>query len=137
MGAWSIVCNNDLLFHKPLAHKFSRMNPDILYGFKLWSANTAGIPVPYLAGWCLFISDKVRKAVGDFDPECKPMWFEDADYCHRATLAGFTLQELDREEWGIQHLEDERMGERVGYMQKHIKARNAARNHVRRKHGWI
>ena len=134
---WYIILNNDILFEKFIEDRFRlELDPQVLYGFKLWDKGTAGMPTEYLCGWCLFLSRWMYEAIGDFDEKCAPMFFEDADYSIRVLKAGYKLQELDRANWGLRHLEDERMSERVAYYQRNKDARNAIRNYVRHKHGY-
>ena len=133
---WYIILNNDIVFSQNLYCHFAGLDHNKLYGFKKWAKGTAGMPTEYLAGWGLLLSNQVYQTLGDFDEKCAPMWFEDADYCIRALKSGIELVELDREAWGIRHLEDERMDERVAYMKRNKDARNAIREYVRGKHGY-
>ena len=133
---WYIILNNDVLFEKSIMDEFQFLDKRALYGFKLWPAGTAGMPTKYLCGWGLFLSRILYNEIGEFDENCKPMFFEDADYSIRVMKAGRELIELDRKEWGMRHLEDERMGERVDYYRKHKASREAARKYVRTKHGY-
>lgn len=133
---WYMILNNDIIFHENLYCHFAGLNNTKLYGFKKWKAGTAGMPTEYLAGWALLLSRRLWRVLGDFDELCAPMWFEDADYSIRALKEGIELVELDRKEWGIQHLEDERMAERVEYMKRNADCRQAVKSYVRRKHGY-
>lgn len=131
---WYMVCNNDVLVNKPFANRFGVLDKRCLYGF----AEYTGVVAPgvrYLSGWMMLIPHTLVEAIGLFDPEYRPMYFEDADYSYRATQAGFPLVTLDRHDWGFYHIEDERQGERVGYMQKNMKYRHANRAYFQRKHG--
>lgn len=126
---WYFIANNDML----IEHSFDvqDLNLNNLYGFMQYSFSGH----PYLAGWGLFISQKILETVGLFDEALAPMWFEDADYSIRCVRAGFGLQTLDRKAWGIRHFEDERMTDRKAYMQKHMEARQRNRKYVMVKHG--
>ena len=128
---WYIVSNNDVLINKAISPRVVDLRQGLLYGF--WTHDFAGRP--YLSGWCLMISKYVLRTVGYFDAELKPMWFEDADYSIRADAAGVLLCQLDRDDWGVKHLEDERMPERKSYIHENIVARKRNRDYVRGKHG--
>ena len=133
---WYMVINNDTLIHKPISHRVEQLQQNALYGFYLEPKNkTALFLWDYLCGWCLIASKAVLSVIGEFDEKCAPMWFEDADYSARALKAGFTLEVLDREDWGLQHLEDERKVERKAYITSHMRERLAIKDYVRRKHG--
>lgn len=126
---WYLVLNNDILIEKPFSVEgFDRK---ALYGFITYPFRR----YRYLAGWAMFIPYEALIEVGLFDPELRPMWFEDADYCIRAQKAGYKLVELDRKEVGIRHFEDENMSERKAYMNKNMQARQRNRQYVERKHG--
>ena len=135
-SSWYIILNNDVLFYKDIMDRFVELDPQVLYGFKLWPMGTAGMPTQYLCGWCLFLSDYMYDRIGDFDERCAPMFFEDADYSIRVLKEDMELVELDRKDWGLRHLEDERMGERVDYYRRFSAARQSVRNYIKRKHGY-
>lgn len=129
---WYLVFNNDMLLHKCISNKIDKLDPGKLYGFHMYEGL---FTMPYMPGWGLFISSGLLQKVGLFDENFAPMWFEDADYCIRAVKAGYEMAVLEREDWGIQHLEDERMGERKGYMASNMDARHRNRAYLRSKHG--
>jgi GT2 family glycosyltransferase len=132
---WVMVANNDVLIHKPVSERIEALDPDELHGFYLVSKELPGLfDWDYLSGWCLIAHKRLWDAVGDFDENCKPMYFEDADYSVRAARAGFGLRLHDRNEWGIVHLEDSRHKERREYMDQHKEQRNAIKQYVRGKH---
>ena len=126
---WTIFTNNDVLFHEPIFHRLHSLKPDNLYGFMLYDKVFTR---PYLSGWCLFVHDALIDRIGLFDETFAPMWFEDADYSYRAVDAGFGLVELDRLQWGIEHLE--RKGERGRIMNDKLDARKANRARLEKKH---
>ena len=129
---WYVVSNNDVLVNKPFSHRMVlSLDNRKLYGF--WTHDFHGRA--YLSGWCLFISKYVLDTVGYFDAALTPMWFEDADYSIRCANAGIELCQLDRDDWGIYHLQDERNNERKSYMADNIGARKHNREYVRVKHG--
>lgn len=130
---WNIVSNNDMIYTQKISDRIVTLKKDSIYGFIKYSNIFHG--VEYLAGWCLFIPREVYFKVGEFDEKFAPMWFEDADYSHRAVKAGIKLIEFDRKAWGIRHIEDERMGERKSYMASHMEARQRNREYMRKKHG--
>lgn len=134
---WYFLCNNDMLITKPLdAGRVGSLNPDCLYSWVMVDKKTVGFE--YLESWSMFVSQKVLEAIGLFDENFRPMWFEGADLCYRAQQAGFQLAPpLDRNEWGIYHREEERMDERKAYMGKHIEQRRANRLYLWRKHGIV
>jgi GT2 family glycosyltransferase len=128
---WYLILNNDILIEKPFTvDGFDRhsLYGFITYNFRRWQ---------YLAGWAIFISSDAIHDIGLFDPELKPMWFEDADYCIRAQKAGYKLVTLDRKEVGIRHFEDENAKERRSYMNKNMVARRRNRHYVECKHGLV
>lgn len=132
---WYFLCNNDMLITKPLSSsRFEGLNPLCLYS---WIKVVDKIyKFEYLESWSMFISDVIHRTIGGFDENFKPMWFEGADYCIRAVKEGFHMAEpLDRIEWGVYHLEDERMIERKAYMQEHMPQRLANREYLMSKHG--
>jgi GT2 family glycosyltransferase len=130
---WYIITNNDVLVEKPLS--MGTLDTHALYGFTKYKPGTAMIPFAYLSGWCYLISQHVLGTVGLFDEKFSPMWFEDADYCYRSVKAGIPLVELDRSEWGINHLESITMDERKAYMASHMVDRNRNRAYLKAKHG--
>ena len=130
---WYILLNNDILFHKPIYKKLMRLDPCKLYGFYQWD-DVRIFPTPFLSSWCLFVSRELHQEIGGFDEALKPMYFEDADFSLRAIQAGYPLELLDRDEWGIQHLES-RLHERKKYKHKHSEAWRANRLYVMEKHG--
>ena len=132
---WYVLLNNDILLRKPITWRFEELDPSCFYGFKLWDHISAFPEISYLSGWCMLLSRQVYEQIGDFDENLKPMYFEDADYSYRCTKAGIELVELDRDEWGIYHIEDERHKERRAYMQKHATERQANRKYLKGKHG--
>lgn len=129
---WYIAANNDLVIYKCISDRIVDLSPDTLYGFLIYDNIFS---MPYMPGWFLLISNKMYQNIGEFDQRFSPMWFEDADYCFRVIRAGYSLEALDRKDWGVAHLEDERMGERKGYMAKYMEARHKNRTYLRLKHG--
>lgn len=129
---WYMFLNNDVLIHKPFVHRFAPLDKQVFYGFAqhIFARNQ-----PYMSGWNMVISGSTWQKIGKFDEALKPMYFEDADYSIRCRRANIKLQLQDREEWGISHIEDERIDERRSYMVKHAESRRANREHVKRKHG--
>lgn len=132
---WYAVMNNDVLIHKPFTERVERLDPHYIYGFQEHPTDLVNPKAFYQSGWCMFISGCALLEVGYFDEAFAPMWFEDADYCIRAQKAGFGMQGLDREDWGIEHLAMERKYERERYMRDNNKARKANRERLWRKHG--
>ena len=128
---WYVFVNNDVLFHKPFVLDLDLLSPSKLHGFHIHDFHGWD----YLSGWCLIISKKVWEKIGKFDEALFPMWFEDADYSIRCKEAKVALNLLDREVWGFQHLEEERMDERKQRLQDDMPSRVANRASVRRKHG--
>ena len=127
---WYLILNNDILIEKPFTvDEFDRRS---LYGLIMFPFRE----FQYLAGCALFIPYEALIDIGEFDEACTPMWFEDADYCIRATKANYDLVVLDRKELGIRHFEDENMDERKAYMNKNIVSRRRNRQYVERKHGY-
>ncbi len=129
---WYLICNNDLRFRKKITGRIEKLPTNALYGFELYPKIFS---MPYMPSWCFFISHDILTIVGMFDEKFAPMWFEDADYCFRCIKAGYELKVLDRKNWGIHHLEDEKMTERKAYMQKNITDRQRNRAYLRAKHG--
>jgi GT2 family glycosyltransferase len=127
---WFVVMNNDVIIKKPFIERIENLDPEKLYGFYLW--NNVGFE--YLSGWCYFISKRILLDVGLFDPEFRPMWYEDADYSKRVVDAGFKLEKLDRNDWGIIHLADTRTDERKDYAEAHMEAKNRNLAYLRSKH---
>ena len=132
---WYVLLNNDILLRKPIAWRFEDLDPAKFYGFYLWDKPGAMPEITYLSGWCMLLSHQVFELIGDFDENLRPMYFEDADYSYRCTKAGVPLVSLDRDDWGIYHIEDERHKERRQYMIKHQAERKANRDYLRKKHG--
>ena len=132
---WYVLLNNDILLKKPIAWRFDDLDPMQFYGFKLWDHISAFPEICYLSGWCMLLSKEMHQAIGDFDANCAPMFFEDADYSYRVTKAGYNLIELDREDWGVYHIEEHRHRERKTYMQQHAEERRRNREYVKGKHG--
>ena len=126
-----VVCNNDVLFHRPFCDRLAALDPARLYGF--WTHTI--FEQPYLSSWCLLISKTVLERVGMFDEAFAPMWFEDADYCIRAQAAGVPLVELDRTVWGIEHLAPDRKDERALFESAHGDAWKRNQAYLREKHG--
>ncbi len=131
---WYFLCNNDMLIVKPLdVSRFDALDRDSLYSWVMVDKKTVGFE--YLESFSMFLSQNVIDKIGLFDENFKPMWFEGADLCYRAQQAGYKLAPpLDRTEWGVYHLEDERDGERKQYMAQHIEARRANRLYLWQKH---
>lgn len=131
---WYFLCNNDMLITKPLSiSRFNHLHSDSLYSWVMVSNKTVGFE--YLESFSMFVPQRIIDKIGYFDEHFTPMWFEGADYCYRAQKAGFKLAPpLDRNEWGIYHLEDERMDERKQYMKEHIEQRKANRLYLWKKH---
>jgi GT2 family glycosyltransferase len=127
---WYVLANNDIIWHKPFFQRLHELNPKCLYGFKLYDKI---FTKPYLSGWCLFVSREIQQAVGEWDEAFTPMWFEDADYSFRCQAAGYKLVELDRDDWGIQHLD--RKGEREKLINDNIGDRSKNRKYLQVKHG--
>jgi len=111
--------------------RIEKLDPKQLYGFAFHSLDGW----KYLSSWLLFVSSYVWDKIDKFDEALYPMWFEDADYSIRCTKADIPLSLQEREDWGFQHLEDERIKERKQKINTHIMERRANRNYVRRKHG--
>ena len=133
---WYVIINNDTFIHKPISKRIEKLKQDALYGFYLEPKDKYRLFMwNYLCGWCLIASKAVLSTLGEFDEKCTPMFFEDADYSARALKAGYTLEVLDRVDWGLQHLEDERKVERKAYIKGNMKQRLAIKDYVRRKHG--
>lgn len=128
---WYVIFNNDMLLEQQISERVELLDPTCLYGFKIYDHM---FTMPYLAGWCYFLSRELLEQVGYFDEKFAPMWFEDADYSIRVQRAGYALEELGRADWGIRHLEDERMGERKSYMTSNMDARHKNRAYLREKH---
>ena len=131
---WYIILNNDVLFHKPIADRVSYLCPDTMYGFFMRPALPDQFDWAYLSMWCLFIPHAIYKAVGDFDASLFPMYWEDADYSKRVADTGFRLGLEAREEWGIEHLMDERKQQRVDYFNKNYEHIVKLRDYVRAKY---
>lgn len=130
-SSWYLILNNDIIIERSFSvDDFDRKS---LYGFIAYNFRQ----YRYLAGWAMFIPYEALHDVGLFDPELKPMWFEDADYCIRAHKAGYSLVVLDREDYGIRHFEDENMDERKAYMNKNMVSRQRNRQYVERKHDIV
>lgn len=127
---WYMFFNNDVLVDKPFIHRIDQLDPKALYGFKIH----VFVNQPYICGWCMIVSREAWEAVGKFDEKLTPMWYEDTDYCIRARKLGYKIQELDREEWGLRHLEDERQVDRKQYLGKHKDARKRNRKYMKDKH---
>lgn len=133
---WVMVVNNDVLINKPVSQRIEALSPNELHGFYLYHKDAQGLfDWDYLSGWCLIFHKRLWDSVGDFDENCKPMYFEDADFSVRAFRAGYRLNLHDRNDWGIVHLEDSRHKERREYMDRHMKERQAIKQYVRDKHG--
>ena len=105
------------------------------WGTKQMATDKIMMEITYLSGWCMLLSHQIFERIGDFDENLRPMYFEDADYSYRCTKAGVPLVSLDRDDWGIYHIEDERHKERRQYMIKHQAERKANRDYLRKKHG--
>lgn len=127
---WYIAMNNDLLITRPFSVKELKANK--IYGFIKYSFASG---FDYVPSWGMFIHQDTIDKIGYFDEALKPMWFEDADYCVRAVIAGIDLVVLERKDWGFYHIEDERQPERHGYMQQNMIHRRRNRQYVERKHG--
>ena len=133
---WVMVVNNDVLIHKPITERIENLDQNCLHGFHLaHKGQESPFAWDYLSGWCLIACRGLWQAVGDFDENCKPMYFEDADYSIRAVKAGFGLILHDREEWGVEHLGNERHKERRQTMNKMMTQRKLIMRYVREKHG--
>lgn len=130
---WYLLLNNDILFTKPISHRFGELDPLKYYGFKIWDERRR-YGVPFISGWAMFVSHVMLEMIGDFDENLKPLWFEDWDYSVRAMRAGFPLVELDRNDWGVVHLEEERHEERVALYRELAKERHRNFNYVKSKH---
>ena len=132
---WYFLNNNDMLITKPLdASRFAALAQDSLYSWVLVDKRTVGRE--YLESFSMFVPEKIRATIGMFDENFKPLWFEGADYCFRAQAAGFKLAApLDRTEWGVYHLEDERDAERKQIMRDNLAARHRNRAYLQQKHG--
>lgn len=134
---WFVLFNNDIVLRKKISTKIAKLDPQKLYGFHLWKpdARKYAFPAPYMPSWCYFLSREAHNAIGEFDEECKPMFFEDADYSVRAVQAGFPLEAFDRKTWGVHHLEDERRLDRNTYARAHEADWKRNRAYIVRKHG--
>ena len=101
---WLFFLNNDILFHKPFIDRFSEYSDDnTIYGFWTHEIDN-GNPMKYLPSWAMLIHSNLFYSLGMFDDTYVPMGYEDADICIRATRAGAELKELDRFDFGIEHL---------------------------------
>lgn len=133
---WYVVANNDILVRKNFVARLGELDEAKLYGFIQYH-HPAGIQADYMPGWWFFVSQFMLATVGLFDEAFVPMYFEDADYCIRLEKCGFQQAVLDREEWGVHHLEDERMIERKNYMYTYHGFRDANRKYLKEKHGLV
>jgi len=129
---WYIVLNNDILFHQPIIEAIRRLNPDTLYGGKLYNASARFPKGDWINGWFMVISSKIIEKIGYFDEAFKPLWFEDVDYSWRAKQAGFRLKQLTS--WGVEHLEREKDREQA--RNKFHEQREIIYTHLRTKHGF-
>lgn len=131
---WYFLCNNDMLITKALdASRFESLDTSSLYSWVMVSAKTVGRE--YLESFSMFVPEKIRADIGMFDENFKFMWFEGADYCFRAQAAGYKLAPpLDRTDWGVYHLEDERDAERKTIMREHMEYRQANKLYLWKKH---
>lgn len=128
---WNIVINNDVIIKRHFTDDLLKLDPLKLYGF--WTHEIFG--EKYLSSWAYLLSRDVWNWVGGFDEAFTPMWLEDADYCIRLRRAGLEQVELDREEWGIIHLAQERGQDRKQFMDKHAVSIERNEKYLRRKHG--
>lgn len=127
---WYIPINNDALFTKPFADTVEALDGNRLYGFATHEFGER----PYLSSWCMIISNWLLSNVGIFDEAFAPMWYEDADYCFRAVAAGFELEELDRDEFGVMHFADDREKPRHRFREKNGDALRRNDKYLRWKH---
>jgi hypothetical protein len=134
-NGWCLVINNDIIIQKPMSERIeAELDKETLYGFDMYPPQPALFKWAYMPSWGMIFHKSLWQSVGVMDERCSPMYFEDADYCKRAVDLGFKLQVLDRADWGIYHIEVERMDERRAYMKLHMPQRNAIREYIRRKH---
>lgn len=129
---WYVLINNDTLINKPVCGRIEKLDPLALYGFFIRESRDDLFPWSYLSSWCYFMSREVWQRIGEFDENCRPLYFEDADYTIRCERAGIRITLLKREDWGIDHLESAKHPER----HEGLKARPELRQYILRKHGF-
>ena len=129
---WYMLINNDTLIDKPITKRIEKLDPNALYGFFIRESRDDLFPWSYLSSWCYFLSRQVWEKIGAFDENCRPLYFEDADYTMRCMKEGIRITLLSREDWGIQHLEDAKHPER----KDGFKARPELRKYILAKHGF-
>jgi glycosyltransferase involved in cell wall biosynthesis len=133
-GDWLVLINNDVIVSKDIVSPIGRLDRKVLYGFYMWHQSPELFQWDYLSSWCYIMHRDVFEKVGKFDEKCAPMGYEDADYSKRVIDNGLSLVELDRDEWGIKHLQENRVMERNVYQRRNKESIRAIRDYVRGKH---
>jgi len=131
---WLVLINNDVIVYKDIVSPIGRLDNKTLYGFYTWHKSPNLFQWDYLSSWCYIMHRDVFEIVGKFDEKCAPMGYEDADYSKRVIDNGLALVELDRNEWGIKHLQGNRAMERLVYKRLNQESIRAIRDYVRGKH---
>jgi GT2 family glycosyltransferase len=108
-GSILLFLNNDILikgdYLTPLVMALAD-NPHSLAGPQLANFDTgwnvfAGKIINYLIGWCLAMTKEIFEALGGFDEQFSPAYYEDVDLCYNALQDGYGLQQV----WvPLQHL---------------------------------
>lgn len=129
-GDWLVLTNNDVRIFNPIVERIEKLDKNKLYGFYMHD----NVGCEYLSGWCYFLHRKLLDRVGLFDEQFKPIYFEDADYSIRAVKAGFALELLKREDWGIKH-DPDRGGVRNEIKHKYADVYKSNMNYLKGKHG--
>jgi len=111
-----LFLNNDVVikgdYVTPL-EKALADNPNSLVGPQLANFDTGWNVfgdklISYLIGWCLAIPKPNFEALGGFDEQFSPAYYEDVDLCYNALQNGYELQQV----WvPLQHLEEQSSGQ--------------------------
>lgn len=129
---WFVLLNQDISLTKAaiqiLLKALKNLSPCIAGPFgagldaSRWTTMLPSDRVDYLTGSCLAIHEKVVSKIGYlYEPYF--LYYEDADYCVRAKLAGFPLTKIDTE--GCMHEESVSLGRGSRLHQYYL-----ARNHM-------
>lgn len=101
---WYLISNNDVILTKNIKDNFSLLNKNAVNGFYIHTVEGK----PYISSWAILLHKSLWFKVGYFDERFTPMYLEDAEYSFRAQSLGYSLNNIDREVFGIRHLAKDR-----------------------------
>jgi len=87
--------NNDIEARGDWLEIVADFQPGALYGTQAETRIVDGIPVRFLAGWCLCGHKSDFDRIGGWSEIWEGMYWEDNELCWRAEMAGLELKQVD------------------------------------------